>query len=101
MKNGVRTLAVATITLMATMMAKAAGPQHVDITWMSISNMYYELDSLRVVTDGYITRIPQSAFYGGGGGLANTHQAFKPDASEVQRVLDALGGPSNVNLLLT
>ena len=47
-----------------------AGPSHVDITWMSISNIYYELGPLGVLTDGYITRVPASNFFGGGGGLA-------------------------------
>jgi hypothetical protein len=68
---------------------------------MSISNMYYEIGPLRVVTDGYFTRIPQPAFSGGGGGLAHTQQSFKPDVNAVTRVMDALGGPSSVNLLLT
>ena len=68
---------------------------------MSIANVYYELESLRILTDGYITRLPQSAFSGGGGGLATTRQTFKPNVDAVRRVLAALGGPSSVNLLLT
>ena len=79
----------------------AAAPAFVDITWFSISNMYYEIGPVKIVTDGYVTRIPQSAFYGGGGGLANTRRAYKPDEAAVMRVLNAFGGPSNVNLLLT
>ena len=71
------------------------------MTWMSISNLYYELGSLRILTDGYITRLPQSAFSGGGGGLATTNQAFKPDVAAVTRVMTAIGGPASVNLLLT
>ncbi|MCM3878712.1 MAG: hypothetical protein ND807_01265 [Vicinamibacterales bacterium] len=79
----------------------AAPPAYVDITWMSISNMYYELGPLNVVTDGYITRIPESTFFGGGGGLASTKSAFTPNVFAVTRVLTALGGRSKVNLLLT
>ena len=79
----------------------AAPPAFVDITWMSISNMYYELGSLHIVTDGYFTRLPQDAFYGGGGGLAQTRRSFKPDVAAVTRVMNALGRPSRVNLLLT
>jgi hypothetical protein len=79
----------------------AAPPAYVDITWMSISNMYYELGPLNIITDGYITRIPESAFFGGGGGLASTRTPYKPDVAAVTRVLTALGGPSKVNLLLT
>ena len=56
------------ISLCALMSVQAAGPSFVDITWMSIANVYDELGSLRILTDGYITRLPQSAFSGGGGG---------------------------------
>ena len=89
------------VALQLTVPVRATGPSHVDLTWISISNVYYELGPLRILTDGYITRLPQSAFSGGGGGLANTRQAFKPDVNAVKRVLGALGGPSSVNLLLT
>jgi hypothetical protein len=79
----------------------AAPPAFVDITWMSISNMYYELGPLNIVTDGYITRLPQDAFFGGGGGYAQTKRPFTPDVAAVTRVMNALGGPTRVNLLLT
>ena len=78
-----------------------SGLDHVDITWMSVSNMFYEIGSLGVVTDGYITRIPQSEFYGGGGGLANTRTAYRPDAEGVARVIAAIGGASKINILLS
>ena len=51
---------------------RAAAPSFVDITWMSISNLYYQLGDLKVITDGYFTRLPENEFFGGGGGLANT-----------------------------
>jgi hypothetical protein len=79
----------------------ATGPDSVDITWMSISNMYYEIGSTGVVTDGYISRVPQSAFFGGGGGLAETRMPYASDARAVNRVLNAIGGPDRVQLLLT
>jgi L-ascorbate metabolism protein UlaG (beta-lactamase superfamily) len=79
----------------------AAKPSHVDITWMSIANVYYEINGAGIMTDGYFTRIPQEAFYGGGGGLARTHMAYRPDVGAVTRVLDALGGKQHVQLLLT
>lgn len=76
-------------------------PAWVDITWMSISNMYYEIGTQGVLTDGYISRVPQSAFFGGGGGLAQTRAPFASDTSAVRRVLNALGGAAHVQLLLT
>lgn len=79
----------------------AAGPAFVDITWMSIANLFLEVGQLGIVVDGYFTRIPQRAFSGGGGGLAHTEQTFRPDVKAVTRVLDALGGKTRVNLLLT
>jgi L-ascorbate metabolism protein UlaG (beta-lactamase superfamily) len=68
---------------------------------MSISNMYYEIGSLNIVTDGYITRLPQDAFFGGGGGYAQTRRLFRPDVAAVTRVMHALSRPTRVNLLLT
>lgn len=94
-------LAAALAALGLAVTAHAAAPSFVDITWFSISNMYYEIGPLKIVTDGYVTRLPQSAFYGGGGGLASTHDAYKPDESAVARVMNAFGGASSVNLLLT
>jgi L-ascorbate metabolism protein UlaG (beta-lactamase superfamily) len=85
----------------ATAALAAAAPSYVDITWMSISNMYYEIGTLGIVTDGYFTRIPQAAFAGGGGGLAHTVEPFRSDVAAVTHVLQALGGAANVNLLLT
>jgi hypothetical protein len=79
----------------------APAPAYVDMTWMSIANMYYEIGSLKILTDGYISRVPQSEFYGGGSGLAQTHDPFKPDVAAVTRVMQAIGGASSVNLLLT
>ena len=61
----------------------------------------YELGTFGVLTDGYISRIPQSAFFGGGGGLAQTRQAHVSDVAAVKRVLMAIGGPSRIALLLT
>jgi L-ascorbate metabolism protein UlaG (beta-lactamase superfamily) len=99
--RSIGTCLVALALLWTAMPISAAGPAHVDITWMSFSNMYYELGPLDIVTDGYFTRVPQNAFFGGGGGLARTRQPFKPDVDAVARVLKVLGGASKVNLLLT
>ena len=95
------TLPVLVWTLWLLQPIAAAPPGFVDITWMSISNMLYELGPLNIVTDGYISRLPQSEFFGGGGGYAQTRRPFTPDVAAVTRVISALGKPSKVNLLLT
>ena len=79
----------------------AETPNHVDITWMSITNMYFEMGGQRVLADGYFSRLPAENFFGGGGGYKNTHAAYKSDAAAVKQVMNALGGRKAVNLLLT
>lgn len=101
MRTAVKTFGVGLIALFAIVPVRSARPSFVDMTWMSISNIYSELGSFRILIDGYITRLPQDAFFGGGGGLASTRQAFKPDVDAVKRVLAAMGGPSSLDLLLT
>src|SRR5687767_2691251 len=83
--TAVNNLVVALLVFHLAVPIRASGPSHVDLTWMSISNIYYELGALRILTDGYITRLPQSAFFGGRDGLANTRHAFKPDVDAVKR----------------
>jgi glyoxylase-like metal-dependent hydrolase (beta-lactamase superfamily II) len=77
------------------------GPMHVDITWMSMANLHYQIGNVGVVTDGYISRIPEEAFFGGPSGLASSRRAYRPDIDAVSDVLVALGGPPRVTLLLT
>lgn len=78
-----------------------AGPAYVDLTWMSVSNIYAQTGPLNILIDGYITRLSDTNFHGGGGNLKNTTVADVPDVAAVTRVLNALGGPAQVNLLLT
>jgi hypothetical protein len=101
MRTSTRRLALGLLLAVAVLPAFSAKPSYVDITWMSIANIYYEIGGTGILTDGYFSRIPQDQFYGGGGGLAHTRMAFKPDVDAVRRVLDALGGKTKFNLLLT
>jgi hypothetical protein len=96
-----RRFVLAFLSLLWLPCVSAAGSSHVDITWMSIANLHIEAGPVKAVFDGYITRLPQSAFHGGGGGYMYTTQPFRPDVDAVSRVLDAIGGPEAVNLLLT
>jgi hypothetical protein len=101
MKSSVRNAVSALLATWLVIPLFAAKPSYVDITWMSIANMYYEIGGRGILTDGYFSRIPQDQFYGGGGGLARTHMAYKPEVDAVTRVLNALGGKRKINLLLT
>ncbi len=77
------------------------GPLSVGITWASIANVYLELGSTSVLINGYITRLPATDFYGGGGGLAFTHTNYSSDETAIGAVLTALGGPTRFNWLFT
>jgi len=99
--RGIKVMKTICLLGLAVLPALAAKPSYVDITWMSIANMYYEINGVGILTDGYFTRIPQDAFFGGGGGLGQTHMPYKPDVNAVTRVLDALGGKRRIQLLLT
>lgn len=79
--------------------APLAPEPHVDLTWLSIANVHFQIGPLAVLADGYVTRLPQSAF--ADATLVHSTGAFRPDTAAVARVLGALGGPSKVQLLLS
>src|SRR4051812_50107158 len=74
--------------------AEATGPDHVSITWMSVTNIYYEIGPLHILTDGFISRIPREEFYGGGGGHAFTRPSPLPHPPAGGRGLAPPGGPA-------
>jgi L-ascorbate metabolism protein UlaG (beta-lactamase superfamily) len=78
--------------------ARAAGPDAVYLTWMSVTNWLFEVGDTRIVMDGYITRIPQSAFTSPN--FASALPAT-PDVPAIQRVIDALDGHKKVDFILT
>jgi hypothetical protein len=100
MKQTLRQISVR-LAAIATCSVAHSAPDHVDITWMSIANMHFEVGRQRILADGYITRLPQELFHGGGGGLANTRRAMVSDVAAVREVFDAIGGKAAVKLLLT
>jgi hypothetical protein len=87
--------------LLASAVAQSAAPEHVDITWMSITNLYFDLGSVRILADGYITRLQRDNFEGGQSGYGKTRRAVHSDVAAVSEVLQALGGKSAIDLLLT
>jgi hypothetical protein len=78
----------------------------VELTWLSVSNVHVRVGALQLLADGYVTRLPRAAFSGGGGGLARSDRAYRPDSAAVARALAALqamdrAGRRPVDLLLT
>ena len=88
------------LALLAACARAQSVPDHVDITWMSIANMHFGIGDRQIVADGYITRLPESLFFGGGG-VDSTTRAARPDEAAVREVFDAIGGKTAVTLLLT
>jgi len=76
----------------------ASPESSVDITWLSVTNVYLRVGPLGILTDGYVTRIPQSAFVGEY--LQHSRAAYRPDSAAVARMLTLLGGPGVVQALL-
>jgi len=89
------------LALLAACVSARAAPDHVDITWMSIANLYFDLGDTQVLADGYITRLPEENFSGGTSGYGTTRHPVRPDEAAVKEVLDALGGKVAVEVLIT
>lgn len=89
-----------TICALLSAAGAAQAADHVDITWMSITNMLFDFGDTHVLADGYITRLPE-AIFSGGGGVDVTSRAMRPDESAVREVFDAIGGRAAINLIVT
>jgi hypothetical protein len=92
---------LALIVLVGACATARAAPDHVDITWMSITNVYFDFGDRQVLADGYITRLPRENFEGGTSNYRTTRAPVRPDAAAVKEVLDALGGPAAIDTLIT
>lgn len=71
------------------------GQQSVEVTWMSIANWYFKVGSLRMIMDGYITRVPSSVFVPSrqfpADQFAFTKATWPSNVTDVMRVRYALG----------
>lgn len=81
----------------------AVAPTEVRMTWFGIANWTFKIGDVNIMMDGYMSRIPQDYFYGGGGGLAFTKAPWPIDRPAVDKINHVLSsGPgSPINLLLT
>jgi L-ascorbate metabolism protein UlaG (beta-lactamase superfamily) len=78
--------------------AESPKPAQVFLTWMSVTNWLFEVGNIRIVMDGYISRIPQEAF----SGLSfATAVPSRPDEPAIRRVVEAVGNAGKINFILT
>jgi L-ascorbate metabolism protein UlaG (beta-lactamase superfamily) len=86
--------------------ACAADAPAIELTWMSIANWYIKIGDLRIVLDGYITRIPGAPFFYApksfpGDQYAYTRAPAVVDVASVTRVRDALLGGAKLDYVLS
>jgi hypothetical protein len=74
-------------------------PSAVEIEWLSVTNVYFRAGALGILTDGYVTRLPASAFVDQT--IVHSRGAYRPDSVAVARMLARLGGRDSVLALLS
>ena len=76
----------------------------VEMTWMSIANWYFKVGPLRILMDGYITRVPQRLFVPSkqfpGDVFAFTSAPWPSNVTDVMRVRFALEDEGRLDYVL-
>jgi len=84
--------------------AAGSGPAEIDLTWFSIANWYFKIGPVRIVMDGYITRVPNNIFVRStqfpADQFAFTSQPWPVDGAAVKRVHDALTADGRLDYVL-
>lgn len=91
-------LGILPLTATAPSHARTEKPDSVFLTWMSITNWLFEVGNTRIVTDGYISRIPEKAFSGIGFATASP---TPPDVPAIQRLIAGLRTSGKIDFILT
>jgi L-ascorbate metabolism protein UlaG (beta-lactamase superfamily) len=81
------------------------GPSDVEFTWMSIANWYFKIGDMRILMDGYISRVPGAPFFVPSpqfpaDQFATTLGPRTVEVGNVVRVLDALPARGRLDYLL-
>lgn len=81
------------------------GGPSVEMTWMSIANWYFNVGGVRIVMDGYITRLPGPPFFFAPPGdpgdvFALTAFPWLVDVQSVARVQEALPDHGNLDVIV-
>lgn len=87
----------------APVVAHSDAPQSIRMTYFGIANWTFQIGTLNIMMDGYMSRIPQNYFSGGGGGLAFTTAGYPIDKAGVDKINATLAAApgSTINLILT
>ena len=85
---------------------RAADSADIELTWMSIANWYIKIGDLRIVLDGYITRLPGPPFFFApksfpGDQYAYTKAPAAVDVAAVTKVREALLGNTKLDYVLS
>jgi len=86
--------------------AVAADAAEVELTWMSIANWYIKIGDMRIVLDGYISRLPGPPFFYAPKSFpkdqyAYTKAAQPVDVAAVTKVRDAMLGGAKLDYVLS
>lgn len=74
---------------------------YVDFTWMSNTNWLIETADIRILLDGWITRIPRTARPDLRKPETLTMRPLVPDTAGVKRVVEALNGEKKIDYILS
>ena len=85
---------------------RAADAPDVEFTWMSIANWYIKIGDLRILLDGYVTRLPGPPFFFApksfpGDQYAYTKAPAAVDVAAVTKVREALLGNTKLDYVLS
>jgi L-ascorbate metabolism protein UlaG (beta-lactamase superfamily) len=80
-------------------------PNAIELTWMSIANWYFRIGDLRIVMDGYISRVPGAPFFVPSPQFPADQFAFtigpkNVEVENVRRVIEALPHRGKLDYLL-
>ena len=90
----------------AALPALAADAPEVEMTWMSIANWHFKIGDLRIVLDGYISRVPGPPFFYAPKNYRNDQYAYTKapalvDVTSVTKVRDAMLGSAKLDYVLS
>jgi L-ascorbate metabolism protein UlaG (beta-lactamase superfamily) len=100
------TACLAWFSLGAAPLALAADAPEIEMTWMSIASWYFKIGDLRIVLDGYVSRVPGPPFFYAPKSYPNDRYAYTKapavvEVTSVTKVRDAMLGSAKLDYLLS